>query len=132
MKEHQIYVCGCEGDKKCDCMFEVLMGCETCATSAPTCCGEPMKLLEPKTADQGKEKHVPVIEKKEGGYLVKVGDVPHPMTEKHLINFIELRTTTSVFRKKLNPEEAPQAFFVTDEEAVEAVSYCNLHGLWVA
>ena len=27
------------------------------------CCGQPMKLMAAKTEDQGKEKHVPVIEK---------------------------------------------------------------------
>ncbi len=131
MKKHQIYVCGCEGEQKCDCMVEVLSDCETCADTAPTCCGETMTLLEPKTADQGKEKHVPVIVKQAGGYLVKVGDVPHPMIEKHWITFIELRTADSIFRKQLHPEQTPEAFFATDEEALEAIAYCNIHGLWI-
>ena len=43
------------------------------------CCGEPMKQLIENTVDAAKEKHVPVIEKVEGGVKVKVGDVPHPM-----------------------------------------------------
>ena len=43
------------------------------------CCNQPMKLMEAKTEDQGKEKHVPVIEKTEKGFKVKVGSVPHPM-----------------------------------------------------
>jgi superoxide reductase len=91
-----------------------------------------MVLLEVKTADQGKEKHVPVIEKQDGGYLVKVGDVPHPMIEKHWITFIELRTKDAVYRKYLHAEQEPQAFFATEEAIVEVVSYCNIHGLWVA
>lgn len=131
MKKNQIYVCGCEGDQKCDCMIEVLRDCETCADTAPICCGQPMKLLEPKTADQGREKHVPVIVKQDGGYLVKVGDVPHPMIEKHWITFIELHTKDAVYRNELFPEQAPEAFFATDEEAVDAIAYCNIHGLWV-
>ena len=49
------------------------------------CCGQPMKQLVENTVDAAKEKHVPVIEKVEGGYLVKVGAVPHPMEEKHYI-----------------------------------------------
>ena len=132
MKQNQMYVCGCGGDKKCDCMVEVITSCDTCADTSPICCGEPMVLLEAKTADQGKEKHVPVIEKQDGGYLVKVGDVPHPMIEKHWITFIELRTTNAVYRKYLQADQEPQAFFVTDEEVVEVVAYCNIHGLWVA
>ena len=37
------------------------------------CCGEPMELLDEKTADAATEKHVPVIAKVEAGYKVKVG-----------------------------------------------------------
>ncbi|MBL7107677.1 MAG: desulfoferrodoxin FeS4 iron-binding domain-containing protein, partial [Phycisphaerae bacterium] len=37
------------------------------------CCGQPMEKLEEKTADQAKEKHVPVIEKIDGGFKVKIG-----------------------------------------------------------
>jgi superoxide reductase len=32
------------------------------------CCGQPMTLLDEKTADSSTEKHVPVIEKISGGY----------------------------------------------------------------
>lgn len=129
MKQNQIYVCG---DKNCSGMVEVIASCDTCEDTDLICCGEPMVLLEAKTADQGKEKHVPVVEKQDGGYLVKVGDVPHPMIEKHWITFIELRTKDAVYRKYLHPDQEPQAFFATEEEIVEVVSYCNIHGLWVA
>lgn len=129
MKQNQIYVCG---DKNCGGMVEVITSCDTCEDTDLICCGEPMVLLEAKTADQGKEKHVPVVEKQYGGYLVKVGDVPHPMIEKHWITFIELRTKDAVYRKYLHPGQEPQAFFATEEEIVEVVSYCNIHGLWVA
>ena len=37
------------------------------------CCGQPMKKLDEKTADFATEKHVPYIERKDGGVLVKVG-----------------------------------------------------------
>ncbi len=40
------------------------------------CCGEPMKLLVENTVDAAKEKHVPVIEKVDGGVKVKVGEPP--------------------------------------------------------
>ena len=100
MKKNQIYVCGCEGDQKCDCMIEVLRDCETCADTAPICCGQPMKLLEPKTADQGREKHVPVIEKQDGGYLVKVGDVPHPMIQTSGFLMTPIKNLRSQIRSK--------------------------------
>ena len=94
------------------------------------CCGEPMVQLEEQTADAANEKHVPVIEKQAGGYLVKVGSVPHPMLEAHFIQFIELHTTEIVYRKYLKPGEAPEAFFAVQAEAVWAREYCNIHGLW--
>ena len=49
------------------------------------CCGQPMELLQEKTTDAGQEKHVPVLETTDRGIRVKVGNVPHPMEEKHYI-----------------------------------------------
>lgn len=95
------------------------------------CCGQPMKLLVENTVDASKEKHVPVIEKIEGGYKVKVGSVPHPMEEKHYIEWIELITEKGTLRELLNPGQAPEAVFYTDAEKVSAREYCNIHGLWL-
>ncbi len=96
-------------------------------------CGEPMELLDAKTVDQGKEKHVPVTSDKDNGMLVKVGDVPHPMTEEHWINFIEVCTSDTVIRKELKPGDAPEAWFNVKQGDVVCVrSYCNIHGLWTA
>ena len=54
------------------------------------CCEQPMTLLREKTTEQeGKEKHVPVIENIEGGVRVKVGSIPHPMEDKHFIELIQ-------------------------------------------
>ena len=85
-----------------------------------------------KTADSATEKHVPVIEKIDGGYKVKVGDVPHPMEEKHYIEWIELIADGQVYRQFLNPGQAPEATFMIDAAQVSAREYCNLHGLWKA
>ena len=54
------------------------------------CCGEPMKLQAENTVDAAKEKHVPVMEKGNGTLTVNVGSVPHPMEEKHYIEWIEV------------------------------------------
>lgn len=128
MKVNDIFVCSAEDERKCDYVVEALQVCdENCRLS---CCGVEMKAAEFKTADQGSEKHVPVIEKVEGGYKVKVGDVPHPMLPEHYIQFIELRTGDEVLRKHLKPGAAPEALFKTEGTAVSAIELCNLHGIW--
>lgn len=94
------------------------------------CCGEPMKLLVENTVDASKEKHVPVIEKKSDGILVKIGSVPHPMEEKHYIEWIELVIDGRVCRNFLKPGDKPEAFFRVSGATMTAREYCNLHGLW--
>ncbi len=94
------------------------------------CCGQPMTLLQEKTADVGKEKHVPVIEKTSTGVLVKVGSIPHPMEEKHYIEWVEIIGDGAVQRKCLKPGMKPEAGFETRASSVRARIYCNIHGLW--
>ncbi|HIJ78403.1 MAG: desulfoferrodoxin [Desulfobulbaceae bacterium] len=97
------------------------------------CCGQPMTLLGENTVDAAQEKHVPVIEKVDGGYKVKVGSVPHPMEEKHLIEWIELIAGGKAYRQFLTPGAPAEAFFAIDTTTtVSAREYCNLHGLWKA
>jgi len=96
------------------------------------CCGEDMKLVVENTVDAAVEKHVPVIEKIEGGVIVKVGAVEHPMTEAHYIEWIEVHTANKVYRKYLAPGEKPEATFLLEEEILSVKEYCNLHGLWKA
>ncbi|MFA6940667.1 MAG: desulfoferrodoxin [Clostridiaceae bacterium] len=94
------------------------------------CCGQPMTLQVENTVDAAKEKHVPVIEKVEGGVLVKVGAIEHPMLETHYIEWIEVQTANKIYRKYLNPGDKPEALFHVEEEVLCAREYCNLHGLW--
>jgi superoxide reductase len=94
------------------------------------CCGQPMELLVEKTADQGKEKHVPVIEKTAKGILVKVGSVPHPMEEKHFIQWIEVRDGEQVYVHYFRPQEKPEAEFPVTNTDVKVRELCNVHGLW--
>ncbi len=94
------------------------------------CCGQPMELLLEKTTDAGLEKHVPVIEATDSGIKVKVGDVPHPMEEKHYIEWIEIITDGDGCRKFLKPGDKPEAEFATRAQKVSAREYCSLHGLW--
>jgi len=94
------------------------------------CCGEPMELLKEKVEDVGQEKHVPVIEKTETGIKVKVGSIPHPMEEKHYIEWIEVTTDGVSYRKFLKPGDNPEAEFEIKAGKIEAREYCNIHGLW--
>jgi superoxide reductase len=96
------------------------------------CCGQPMNLLEEKTADKATEKHVPVIEKSDKGYTVTVGTTLHPMTEEHYIEWIELIADGKSYRQYLKPGDEPKAEFCLADEAAEvsAREHCNVHGLW--
>ena len=94
------------------------------------CCGKPMELQMEKTADAGKEKHVPVIEISAKGVLVKVGSVPHPMEEKHYIEWIEVTSGQNLSVVGLKPGEKPQAEFCTADTNARVRAYCNVHGLW--
>ena len=115
--------------------------CEVCgnvveavqfATGEISCCGKEMVKLIPNTKDAATEKHVPVVEEKEGGYLVKIGSVAHPMLEEHFIEFIEvIYDNNKIMRAYLRPGVKPEAWFPkADGNIIEAREYCNLHGLW--
>ena len=117
----QVYKC-----EVCGNIVEVLTG----GDGELVCCGKPMMLLGEKTADATTEKHVPVIEKVKGGFKVKVGSVPHPMVEKHYIEWIELIADGRAYRQFLKPGIAPEATFCIDAASVTAREHCNVHGLW--
>jgi superoxide reductase len=119
----EIYKC-----ELCGNIVEVLHGGE----GELVCCGQPMVCMKENTVDAAKEKHVPVIEKVEGGVKVKVGSVAHPMEEKHYIEWIEIIADGKSYRQYLKPGDVPEAVFKVDAAAITAREYCNLHGLWKA
>ncbi len=96
------------------------------------CCGKQMDLLTENTTDAAQEKHVPVIEKVEGGIKVKVGAVAHPMQENHYIEWIEVIADGKAYRHFLSPGDAPEALFPVEADKITARAFCNLHGLWKA
>jgi superoxide reductase len=89
-----------------------------------------MVLLDEKTVDEGKEKHVPVVETVDSGVKVKVGSSPHPMEEKHFIEWIEIIDGASISRQYLSPGQPPEAVFQPQNVGVKSREYCNVHGLW--
>lgn len=98
------------------------------------CCGEAMEEIVPGTSDGATEKHVPVYEVKDNKVYVTVGEVEHPMTPEHYIEWISLQTKEGNQRKALTPESEPKAVFAINEgdEVVAVYAYCNLHSLWKA
>ncbi len=119
----EVYKCSVCGN-----IVEVLHG----GAGQLVCCGQPMERLDAKTADAATEKHVPVIEKVAGGIKVKVGTVPHPMEEKHYIEWIEVIADGSAYRQFLSPGDPPEALFPIEPDSVTAREHCNVHGLWEA
>jgi len=117
----EIYKCSTCGN-----IVEVLHG----GAGQLVCCGLPMENLDEKTPDATTEKHVPVIEKVDGGIKVKVGSVPHPMEDKHYIEWIEIIADGKAYRQFLDPGDAPEALFNIEAEGVTAREHCNVHGLW--
>ena len=112
----------------CGNIVEVL----TAGSAALSCCGQEMVKQAENTTDAAVEKHVPVLEQKDGGWQVSVGSVDHPMTDDHYIEWIELISGDTVYRQFLNPSDKPVAFFPGVKGDVSARAYCNLHGLWKA
>ncbi|MDD5455817.1 MAG: desulfoferrodoxin [Candidatus Margulisbacteria bacterium] len=121
--------------------FQGVYKCELCGNIVEVlhsgngelvCCGQPMVMLKENSVDAAREKHVPVIEKIAEGYKVKIGSIPHPMEEKHYIEWIELLADGKAYRQYLKPGQAPEALFCVEAKQITAREYCNLHGLWRA
>jgi superoxide reductase len=115
--------------------------CETCGgiveiihegESDLVCCGQPMTKMVEKSTDAGSEKHLPVVEKAEHGVTIKIGSIPHPMEEKHYIEWIEVFMKDGrVVRIPLHPGDKPEIHFGHSvDDLIEVRAYCNIHGLW--
>lgn len=94
------------------------------------CCGQIMEIQQEKDADEGTEKHRPIIEKTSAGVTVRVGSTPHPMESEHYIEWIEIITEHRVYRKHLEPNMEPLAQFSVEAVNISARAYCNKHELW--
>lgn len=93
------------------------------------CCNKDLELLVAGTNDASLEKHVPIYEIDNNEIIVKVGEVIHPMEEKHYIMWISLVTDDRVIRIELKPGEEPIVRLPYIKGSV-IYEYCNLHGLW--
>jgi superoxide reductase len=132
--------------------------CSTCgyvsfSTAPEQCpvCGSPADKFDQKdnlfTESQEKSpeaavKHIPVVTvvkecKLVGGscvdVLVKIGEVAHPMEEKHFIQFIDCYVDDRfIARMHLTPQSYAAAVFhlKTTGSKIRVVEHCNIHGWW--
>ena len=96
------------------------------------CCGKPMELMAEKNSDEGMEKHLPVVTVDGNSVNVKVGSIPHPMTEEHYIQWIECLVGDCSYLQELTPEVPAEVNFTImgDISKLTVRAYCNVHGLW--
>ena len=123
-------------------MEENFFYCDSCGNLAlmliasgvtPECCGDEMTCLNAQSADEGREKHVPVVSVSADHELtVTVGSTPHPMVANHFIEFVCLQTTDSFVIHQLKAGEEPKAVLRFSGKPVAVFAYCNIHGLWRA
>lgn len=97
------------------------------------CCGEKMEELIPNTVDAAHEKHVPVITREKNRVTVKIGSIPHPMTEEHFIEWICLHTTQGNQRKCLAPRATnrkPASWFAMMMKSLQLwnTAICTAYG----
>jgi superoxide reductase len=120
---HEVYKCSVCGN-----IVEVV----SVGGGVLVCCGQEMVKQEENSTDGATEKHVPVVERDGNKVKVKIGEAPHPMEDKHYIQWIEILADKISYKKFLKPGDAPEAEFDLPAGAGEitAREYCNLHGLW--
>ena len=95
----------------------------------------PEELLEVKAREENpdKNKHVPFIEETEDGYKVRIGkNEKHPNNVEHHVMFVDLYVDGLQMRKTFNINEELIFVVKTNKgKKVEAVAFCNLHGLFL-
>lgn len=110
----------------CGIVVEILDG----GAGEPVCCGQPMRLLTPRT-DEPAGQHAVELRHAGGRSLVRVGGRQgHPDTAGHFIQWIAVQTGRQTLRRQIRPDEAPQAEFALSDPAERALAMCSRHGLW--
>ena len=95
------------------------------------CCGEQITELIPNTVEASAEKHLPIATVSGDLLTVQIGSVPHPMEEKHHIEFIYVQTERGGQRKFFQVGEEPTLTFnLANDKSLAVFAYCNIHGLW--
>lgn len=94
---------------------------------------EGFEVVEANSVDAAVEKHVPSVVLERDGHIIHVvvGEVEHPMTEEHYIEWIALEADGRLEIHALKPGQTPATFFSGGVKGGKVYAYCNLHGLWV-
>lgn len=120
---------------------QVFYQCDVCGNLAmmidrsgmtPQCCGKAMNKLEAGKTDAPHEKHIPMIRQEGHKVVVSLGELPHPMSELHYIEWVYLQTNRGGYLRYLYPGDLPVVRFriCDNERIVCCYAYCNIHGLW--
>ena len=104
-KKYQIYRCNVCGN-----IVKVLHE----GAGTLVCCGQDMELLVEQMADEGMEKHVPVVKVEGNKVIVDVGSVAHPMEEAHFM----LDSITRLYTKG---SKEPQEVYVRTNNGNDSI-----------
>ncbi len=91
------------------------------------CCGQVMNEIIAGSTDAAKEKHVPKFIIDNNKVIVTVGDVEHPMTAEHSIEWVSIKTKQGNQRKVLSAGQKPQVTFAIceDDELIKDITHCS-------
>lgn len=92
-----------------------------------------MKQTVIKEGDMEENAHIPYIQETPKGYLVKIGKNKfHGNDAEHHENFVQLIVDDSLVLTKYFKigEVLEYEFYAPHGKKVEALAFCNLHGLW--
>ena len=122
-KKLQLYKCNICGN-----LVQVLLN----GVGELVCCEKPMELLTPRKekGNELAEKHTPKVEKQDGKFIIKLNE--HPMKPEHYIQFIEgiSKDKKEIYLKYFEPNQPAEFEIKTPEINLDAIEYCNIHGLW--
>ena len=112
----------------CKTVIEILKG----GAGELVCCNESMELITAKDEETKKKKHKPVITSENQNIKIRVGEILHPMTKEHHIDFIEAISLDGkyIYRKYLDFEEQPEMEFFCKTTKMKSRELCNIHGLF--
>lgn len=120
---YQVYKCA-----KCSNIIEV----KHTGEGQLMCCNEPMINIITNIESASKEKHIPFVIDEGNIIKIQIGEVLHPMEDKHYIEWIEIIADERVYNRCLKPGDVPIIEFnvinLRDEYIVR--TYCNIHGMW--
>lgn len=98
------------------------------------CCGKEMVLEEENRDMTNAQKHIPVIIDSPDGLKIVIGEILHPMTEEHHIEWVQVITPYGEIRRRVQLGEEPIIYlpFLGKDDVLGIRSYCNVHGMYVS